>query len=369
MKIKLKKTPSSLSLLIPTKKNKLKKLLFHNELFIKKIDDSIESALIECKKEKNEQGDTITSVTFHNTNITKIDEKLRKLERLLTSIFDAPMLDKVENFTNIKYTFITKSIKQDRIILDNEIEPSKEEFITLDKYHTWNLNSSTQAHFLIAGTSGSGKSRVVYNILKQIRNITPEENIYIIDPKNDELQEVATDNFELKNVFTPNIVDDSVNVQDMEEAISNFGRFMARRYKAKREGKVSYEQLKHSFLIIDEFAALKTYYNTRKKDEKERLEKLENTIRGIAQIGRAAKCHLILIVQQPSAENLSSEVRNQMHIRLLMGNVINKEIIKMMFGDSEKELYEKEVGQGLILMNSNRIDDFNSPQILFPREI
>ena len=75
-----------------------------------------------------------------------------------------------------------------------------------------------------------------------------------------------------------------------------------------------------------------------------------------------------LMLQQPSAENLSTELRDQLGVRILMGNPVNRETFVMALGQNDKEIFTKVTGEGFISIN-NKVEDFKAPKILFPREI
>ena len=350
MKVQIKKIPFKFEF---NKYLKLKNFIYQNNLYITLGDESLLSPIVEYKTFTNEQNDKVVSVKFNKLGIKKIDDQLPLLENALVAKLKAlRMIRMINHATYVTYEILLKDNEQERVILDNNIEPSKNDEITLDKYHIWNPNIIP--HCLIAGPTRSGKSRVAYNIIKQLKAITDDKFIFVIDPKNDELREVCRNNFKLKYIETKK--------EKIEQLINFYYNLMIKRFNEKENGKLETD-FNHAFLIIDEMAALKNFYNT-KKDYQE----IEKKIKNIAMLGRAARIHLVIMLQQPSAENLSTELRDQLGVRILMGTPVNRETFVMALGQTEKNILTKQTGEGFISMNS-QVEDFKAPQIKFPREI
>jgi S-DNA-T family DNA segregation ATPase FtsK/SpoIIIE len=350
MKVQIKKTPFKYQL---TRYLKMQNFLYQNNLYLVLGDGTFLSPLIKYKTFTNEQNDKILLIEFSKLGVKKIDDQLPLLENALVAKLKAIRLIKINNQpTSVTYEILLKESEQETIILDDNIEPSKNDTITLDKYHLWNPN--TVPHCLIAGPTRSGKSRVAYNIIKQLKSITDEKFIFVIDPKNDELREVCRNNFKLKYIETKQ--------ERIEQLIDFYFNLMMKRFDEKEKGKLETD-FKHAFLIIDELAAFKNFYNTKKE-----YQEIEKKIKTIAMLGRAARIHIIIMLQQPSAENLSTELRDQLGVRILMGNPVNRETFVMALGQNDKEIFTKEQGEGFISIN-NKVEDFKAPKILFPREI
>lgn len=350
MKVQIKKTPFKYQL---TRYLKMQNFLYQNNLYLVLGDGTFLSPLIKYKTFTNEQNDKILLIEFSKLGVKKIDDQLPLLENALVAKLKAIRLIKINNQpTSVTYEILLKESEQETIILDDNIEPSKNDTITLDKYHLWNPN--TVPHCLIAGPTRSGKSRVAYNIIKQLKSITDEKFIFVIDPKNDELREVCRNNFKLKYIETKQ--------ERIEQLIDFYFNLMMKRFDEKEKGKLETD-FKHAFLIIDELAAFKNFYNTKKE-----YQEIEKKIKTIAMLGRAARIHIIIMLQQPSAENLSTELRDQLGVRILMGNPVNRETFVMTLGQNDKEIFTKEQGEGFISIN-NKVEDFKAPKILFPREI
>ena len=363
MKVQIKKTPFKYQL---TRYLKMQNFLYQNNLYLVLGDGTFLSPLIKYKTFTNEQNDKILLIEFSKLGVKKIDEQLPELENALVAKFNSNLLRMTRTKTTVIYELILKDTEEETVILDDDIEPVKSDNIILNKYHTWDLNKT--AHCLIAGGTGSGKSRVAYHIIKQFKAITNAENIFVIDPKNDELREVCRKNFNIKNIETEK--------SRIENMVKFYHNLMVKRFSEKEKLGKTEQDFNHAILIIDELAALKNCYNSRK----EYSDNFEKYIKDIALKGRAARIHLIVMVQQPSAENLSTELRDQLGVRILMGNPINKETFTMALGQNEQSEIDKGIGEGYILITSSnendkektvktKVQDFKAPKILFPREI
>lgn len=158
-------------------------------------------------------------------------------------------------------------------------------------------------HLLIAGTTGSGKSVFIHNLLFSILyRATPSEvKLIIVDPKRVELIHYQG----IPHLLTP-------VVTDMEKAPSVFrwaADEMARRYKLFEQAKVrnidAYNEksgiqvMPYILIVVDELSDIMT-------QDPAGIEK--NIIR-IAQLARATGIHLIMAVQRPSTDIITGLIK------------------------------------------------------------
>ena len=152
-------------------------------------------------------------------------------------------------------------------------------------------------HLLIAGTTGSGKSVLIHNLICNIYNYYGQNRflaprMIIIDPKTSELDKY-------KNCINTQFIDST------EQAIYTLGECvneMNRRY-ANHGTKES-----DMFIIIDELADLMLT---------SRFE-VEESIVKIAQKGRACGIHLIVATQRPSVDVCSGLIKANMPYRVAL---------------------------------------------------
>ena len=146
-----------------------------------------------------------------------------------------------------------------------------------------------QPHLLIAGATGSGKSVVINGLIHTILHRLPGGHggaqMVLIDPKRVELIQWA-------RVPHTEDVPGSVSIAEAMELTEQRYRTM----QAERVRKYTGPDL---YVIIDEFADLMT---TQARTVKPLIQRL-------AQIGRAARVHLIIGTQTPIAKILPTEIK------------------------------------------------------------
>lgn len=153
---------------------------------------------------------------------------------------------------------------------------------------------SSGPHFLIAGTTGSGKSVFLNQLLiTQMCHSTPKEiQFEIVDPKKVEFQAYVGNPYMLVEPIT--------DMNKATEQIENLVKEMENRYSviaASGTKKISEyndankdQKLPYIELLVDEYA-----------DLHEQIPDIEKPLIRLAQKGRAAGIHLILATQSPRA--------------------------------------------------------------------
>ena len=202
-------------------------------------------------------------------------------------------------------------------------------------------------HVLVAGSTGSGKSVFIHNIiLSLIYKLGPEDvRFIIIDPKKVELN--CYDG--LPHLLTPEVVKGS------EKAISALKwcvREMDRRYdlmsksgynniepynKSELVKAGQFEKFPYIVIIVDELAEIMTM------NKKE----VELCIQRLTQLARACGMHLVLATQRPSVDIISGVIKNNVPSRIafsLQSGIDSKTILNTVGA-------EKLLGQGDMLFN------------------
>lgn len=157
------------------------------------------------------------------------------------------------------------------------------------------VDMAEQPHLLVAGATGSGKSVVINGIISTLLYRHPGSDkdgvqFIFIDPKRVELSAYKR---------LPHTVKYASEPADMLSALALAMAETEKRYKAMQmrgEKKFSGGDM---YVIIDEFADLMT---TQKKA-------VVPIIQRLAQIGRAARVHIILATQTPIAEVLPTKIK------------------------------------------------------------
>ena len=145
-------------------------------------------------------------------------------------------------------------------------------------------------HLLIGGTSGSGKSVLLHNL---IANLIGRTELYLFDPKHIE--------------FAPYEGISSVSIayeyEECLDTLLNLYDEMNTRYMLMREGVIFHP----SVIIIDEFSDLIL------QDESKGFHRL---LCQLAQKGRACQYHIILSSQRPDAKTIDGAIKANFPIRI-----------------------------------------------------
>ena len=155
-------------------------------------------------------------------------------------------------------------------------------------------------HILIAGATGSGKSVIEQGIIYSLLRKSPDAAQFImIDPKRVEL---------CKYRRLPHVLKYASDPADMVEALQSAVDLMEERYKAmSRKGATLYNG-SDIFVVIDELADL--MLTARKA--------VEPLIQRLAQLGRAARVHVIACTQCPLAVVLPTPIKANFDFRIAL---------------------------------------------------
>lgn len=153
----------------------------------------------------------------------------------------------------------------------------------------------SQPHLLIAGATGSGKSVVINGIMTTALYHLPGDgpgavSFILIDPKRVELIQYAQ---------LPHTLAYATEPEQFVSALSYAMNICESRYRVMQAQRVRKYSGGDLYVVIDEFADLMT---TMGKAVKPLIQRL-------AQIGRAARVHIILATQTPIAKILPTEIK------------------------------------------------------------
>ena len=211
------------------------------------------------------------------------------------------------------------------------------------RYSTLYLDMSKQPHLLIAGATGSGKSVVVNGIIHALLvNNTPATcRLVLIDPKRVELVQYK----DLPHVLTYAAADGEP-VRALRQAV----QLMETRFAAMQERRLKKYDGSDVYVIVDELADLML---TDKKTAQPLLQR-------IAQLGRAAKIHLIACTQCPLAKVIPTEIKCNLDSRVGL-RTRSAQDSRNILGVAGCELLPR-YGQGYY-MTPEGLDRWNLPMI------
>ena len=178
--------------------------------------------------------------------------------------------------------------------------------ITYDRpaMHYWTFCAEllTVPHLLIAGSSGSGKSVLINSLIyTALGTRTPANCKFIfIDPKRVELREYA-DLFGWTLGYCTE-ADDALILLDyvINVMFQRYTEMQAQGLRTYSGGDI--------YVVIDEYADLAI---TAKKELQQRVIR-------ISQLGRAAKIHLIIATQRPTADTINAAIKTNMDYRIAL---------------------------------------------------
>ena len=194
-------------------------------------------------------------------------------------------------------------------------------------------------HLLVAGTTGSGKSNFIHTLIDSLVS-SGRCNLFMIDCKKVEF-----------NVYRNNqyVVDDLAGAYKMT---AYFTKLIDKIYADMKQAGVNdfkelrkiNPELRYNVLIVDELADLIL-------DKKSRDIIVPRLLR-IAQIGRAAGCHLVLATQRPDHTVINGTLKGNIPTRIAF-NCISRMDSQVILDRPGAE-YLTGNGDGLFLKNGSR---------------
>jgi S-DNA-T family DNA segregation ATPase FtsK/SpoIIIE len=177
-------------------------------------------------------------------------------------------------------------------------------------------NIGKMPHLLIAGTTGSGKSVTVHNLILSLlyKNGPEDLRLIMVDPKRVELTLYNN----IPHLLTPVIKEPKKAIlalkwaaKEMERRYDILEKNTCRdieSYRKKIEGKDDAEKMPFIVIFIDELADIMQAYP----------RELESAIVRLAQMSRAVGIHLVLSTQRPSVNVITGLIKANIPSRLAL---------------------------------------------------
>ncbi|WP_270286632.1 cell division protein FtsK [Enterococcus casseliflavus] len=202
---------------------------------------------------------------------------------------------------------------------------------------------------VIAGNSGSGKSYFLTYLLEVLSTIS---ELIIVDPKFDSPSRWARTHG-IAVIHPESNRSKSDFVSQVNDSLSSVLNIIYQRQEILYENPA--HEFEHLTVVIDEVLALSEGVNKQIKDS------FMSLLSSIALLGRATRCHLVLVSQRFDFNAVPISVREQANVLVQIGNISSK-TIQFLFPDLSPEGIVIPIGKGTGLIQV--IDNEHPYQVL-----
>ena len=330
--------------------------------FIRKIQsvlyvrESLFDMLISLSLFEEKDNVVINSATLHfvitsdnNLIITvplfgnKFLKLLKNLDEYLIPTLGLPLISKQEFPDYVIYKLghieeIEQYVFNSHTLTKEFFEDNSSPIIKLSNTQQFSLKSNTNLG--IYGRTGTGKTIALqwylFNALAKGCGTTDNSYLGIVDGK-------GADLFALGKLLQEELGEQIAvgsSPQMLAKLSRDFVEIMNERFEIIERNSTlnadAYDlEMTPNFLFVDELASIRDSCGSSKQGKELWNEILQN-LGLIARKGRQAGCHLCLSTQDPNAENIPVELRNQISAVLYLGNIGNDRL-KMAFSMCELE--------------------------------
>lgn len=266
-------------------------------------------------------------------------DKMNTFDSSLSALLGLPLENKIDTIGFCDYIF--GRYKDRRIIINHSNAAcNNTTLLPLSNNLSWNILK--QPHLLLAGVTGSGKTTFLNYLIIEMKKM--KADVYICDPKRSDLAS-------LKNVIGADYVASDVNnIAKLSRIVKEKMEQRFIYYKENADNFVyGYSfvdyKLNPVFIIFDELGAFRA-----SADKKVFSETMGNLTEVILK-GREMGVFCVLSTQQPNANNIPTELRDNLSVRIALGNM-SSEAYRMVFGEDIKDLSSiSAVGGGYIYLD------------------
>ena len=261
-------------------------------------------------------------------NVAKI-VKLAEDLKVQLNILNAPLISTQPGYVSIDIPRQEREIAEFDRYIQKQKNPANESVkiaigVNLEgQLIEAELSDADTCHFLVGGTTGSGKSEFLRSILLSLiyRHSQEHLKIILVDPKR-----VTFPEFEnIPSLLQPIVKESEAAIELMESLVTE----MERRYKLFENAKCSdlkdYNRVNkiepNLVCIFDEYADFMV--------EKETKKALENNLKQMGAKARASGIHLIIATQRPDATVVTPLIRANLPARVALktASINNSKII------------------------------------------
>ncbi len=329
---------------------------FHNRTVIKKITEYLD---IDYKKTEYDYYPTLfykrrrkTFVIHVKKDGSRFQDDYLELESIIEPMFNCELVEKRHIGRYLRYEFMPLKYKK-RIVMEGTEAPETTYYDTkiyITHQILWDFVKAP--HALITGVTGGGKTYFLFYMIREL--FKRDAEVRLLDPK-------VSDLSFMKNVIGAEKVADTKGqifkqLREANEEMEHRFRMMSESKQYQLGSNFRNFDLPPYFVIFDEVTAF-----TSTLDKKE-LQEMNDYLINIIMKGRQAGVFMFLTAQRPDADVIKGNVRDQLGLRVSMGN-LSADGYRMTFGQTDKAfqpIHESDIGRGYISI----LGQYNEP-ILF----
>lgn len=257
----------------------------------------------------------------------KFSDKMNNFDTLLQALIKLPLNAKNDTISYCDYHFKKQADERLFVSSNNDnLEYNSSTVIPLNNNISWRIDK--QPHALIAGVTGGGKTTFIFYLLIELLKM--KSMLYVCDPKKSDLGS-------LKHILGEEFVATESN--QISRVIRQAKEEMDCRYRTYKDNPDNFRfgasfkdyGLSPLFVIFDEMGAFRAG-----ADKKVYTETMANLTEIILK-GREMGVFVLLSTQQPNANNIPTELRDNLSLRIALGNMGN-EGYRMVFGESNTNI-------------------------------
>ncbi|HCY1913537.1 TPA: cell division protein FtsK [Staphylococcus aureus] len=329
---------------------------FHNRTVIKKTTEYLD---IDYKKTEYDYYPTLfykrrrkTFVIHVKKDGSSFQDDYLELESIIEPMFNCELVEKRHIGRYLRYEFMPLKYKK-RIVMEGTEAPETTYYDTkiyITHQILWDFVKAP--HALITGVTGGGKTYFLFYMIREL--FKRDAEVRLLDPK-------VSDLSFMKNVIGAEKVADTKGqifkqLREANEEMEHRFRMMSESKQYQLGSNFRNFDLPPYFVIFDEVTAF-----TSTLDKKE-LQEMNDYLINIIMKGRQAGVFMFLTAQRPDADVIKGNVRDQLGLRVSMGN-LSADGYRMTFGQTDKafqSIHESDIGRGYISI----LGQYNEP-ILF----
>ncbi|HGR4745513.1 TPA: FtsK/SpoIIIE domain-containing protein [Streptococcus pneumoniae] len=280
------------------------------------------------------------------------------LDILLSSVLGISLSSKEIFATHVEYVFVYKQPER----LHVTSLPLEDGSLKITIYDDFVIDLRKNFSMLISGASGSGKSFFTYYYLTRFISQTvngKHAKIYVIDPKLSDIYKLCEfSGLPVENYGTTN--EDAFRI--VRHYINEMNRRMEIYNKSDLFDSIGIDLgLPPLLLVIEEYSSLVASMDSKAKKD------FENMVAIVAQKARSLSMGVCIVMQQPRADSLSTNIREQLVNAIFLGGSPSRETNQMVFGITDVPKVQKGKGVGLYSIEREPPKEFHSP--MFDRDV